>query len=204
MREAHRRDPFTGAGNGEANWLGLALGMVVLDTLSGNAKKVGERFQGLLVRQGVPEDDAAAVYELRCSLLHGYGLPESNKIGGRRLVLTADWSSPAVDSTSDPGEIAISVPIFCSHLVERIAFAAQADWDETLIDTSATLPQAHAAPVEGLPFRPLSLDTWNASEPVQEAFAFRDRTTGAVTPMTPSEWARSVIESGILRTWRTQ
>jgi hypothetical protein len=40
MREANNRDRTTGAGAGNRSWIGLSLGMIVLDTLSGNDPKV--------------------------------------------------------------------------------------------------------------------------------------------------------------------
>lgn len=88
MRTANSRHEETGAGDGNRSWIGLALGMVVLDTLSSEATGVWDRWERLLTRHDVTEDDARLIYELRCSLLHGYGLPRSDKVGGRIVVTT--------------------------------------------------------------------------------------------------------------------
>jgi hypothetical protein len=39
MRCANQRDPETGDGQGNTSWIGLAIGMIVLDTLSGDSKR---------------------------------------------------------------------------------------------------------------------------------------------------------------------
>jgi hypothetical protein len=36
MRSANGRDPTTGDGDGNDSWIGLIIGMIVLDTLSGD------------------------------------------------------------------------------------------------------------------------------------------------------------------------
>jgi hypothetical protein len=133
MRTANGRDEETGAGDGNRSWIGLALGMVVLDTLSGEATGVWDRWERLLTRHDVTEDDARLIYELRCSLLHGYGFPRSDKVGGRIVVTTGRPTGFAVD-TSRPGAADFSVPLFCSLLVERIASEAANDWDVASIN----------------------------------------------------------------------
>ncbi|WNV84724.1 hypothetical protein [Umezawaea sp. Da 62-37] len=40
MRTANGRDPDTGDGTGNESWIGLCLGMIVLDTLSGTGHPV--------------------------------------------------------------------------------------------------------------------------------------------------------------------
>jgi hypothetical protein len=136
MREANGRDPETGRGDGNDSWIGLALGMIVVDSLSGPEGKgtVTERWRSLLLSHDVPADDASIIYELRCSLLHGYGLPSHRVISGRRFIATGERAAYALD-TSDAGIARLSVPVFCARLVERIAFEAPYDWDTTLIDT---------------------------------------------------------------------
>jgi hypothetical protein len=78
MRYANQRDRETGDGDGNQSWTGLSIGMIVLDTLSGDGDtdKVGERWSRLLTNHGVSDEDAAIIYALRNSLLHGYGPPE--------------------------------------------------------------------------------------------------------------------------------
>jgi hypothetical protein len=76
MRRANGRDATTGEGAGNESWIGLALGMIVLDTLSGSDEGVWARWLRLLSDHGLTHDDAAIAYQLRCSLLHGYGLPK--------------------------------------------------------------------------------------------------------------------------------
>jgi hypothetical protein len=138
MRTAHGRDKETGAGEGNPSWIGLALGMIVLDTLSGATEGVRERWERLLTHHGVAKDDADLIYDLRCSLLHGYGFPPSKQTGGRSVVLTPRLTGFAID-TSGPA-IDISVPLFCSLLVERIAAEAPNDWDVASINVNANYP----------------------------------------------------------------
>jgi hypothetical protein len=104
--------------------------MTVLDTLSGDEDKArtGERWAQLLTDHGVSGEDAKIIYALRCSLLHGYGLPTAEKACGRRVVLTPDRDGQAIDTSKD-GLVVLSVPAFCKDLVERIAAEAPDDWD---------------------------------------------------------------------------
>lgn len=53
------------------------------------------------------------------------------------MYLSPDGS--AVDS-STPGFAFVSVPLFCSRLVERIVSEALESWDTTLLDTRARRP----------------------------------------------------------------
>lgn len=136
MRTANGREPQTGAGHDSGSWIGLAIGMVVLDTLTPESEPVGQRWERLLTSHGITEGDARAIYKLRCSLVHGYYLPEPRLIGGRSMQLTADRDTYAVDTETE-GLVSVSVPVFTRCLVERIAFEARDEWDETLIDTDA-------------------------------------------------------------------
>jgi hypothetical protein len=133
MRCANKRDPATGDGAGNRSWIGLSIGMIVLDTLSGKSKEVKKRWLRLLRKYDVSEDDAEIVYALRNSLLHGYGPPRREKAGGRKVVLTGDCDGYAIDTTTD-GVAFVSVPVFCGCLVERIAAAAPHDWDGSRLD----------------------------------------------------------------------
>jgi hypothetical protein len=135
MRGASGRDPETGAGDGNESWIGLSLAMIVLDTLSGSSDGVGARWRRLLTSHGIPQDDADIIYALRCSLLHGYGLPLPDEAHGRNVALTPDRSACAVD-TSVNGRALVSVPVFCGRLVERVAVAAQGNWDTSVINTN--------------------------------------------------------------------
>lgn len=135
MRTANGRDPTTGDGHGNESWIGLALGMIVLDTLSGDQEGVGSRWDTLLTSHGVNPTDAALIYKLRCSVLHGYGLPRPDSIDGRQVRLTSDHDAFAVDTETD-GEAWISVPVFCGVLVERIVAEAPDDWDVGSIATN--------------------------------------------------------------------
>jgi len=137
MRQANGRDLVTGAGHGNESWIGLSLAMTVLDTLSGSGP-VGARWEHLLTSYGVLAEDAKIIYGLRCSLLHGYGLPKPSAANGRKVLLTPDATAYAVD-TSKTGQVLISVPVFCERLVERIAHAAPENWDTSLIDTDIQL-----------------------------------------------------------------
>jgi hypothetical protein len=134
MRAAHGRDLETGGGNGDRSWIGLVIGMAVLDTLTGpSSQEVGRKWLNLLTSHGVELADAADIYSLRCSLLHGYCVPKLKN--GRRMLLTPYQDAHAVDS-SESGVVKVSVPVFCRCLVERIALEAKDDWDDTLIDTT--------------------------------------------------------------------
>ncbi len=134
MRQANGRDLVSGDGEGNDAWIGLSLGMIVLDTLSGSSEGVGARWELLLTTHGVTQEDAQIIYKLRCSLLHGYGLPKPSAVGGRTVLLTSDVTAHAVD-TSTSGRALATVPIFCGRLVERVAAAAPQNWDTSLINT---------------------------------------------------------------------
>ncbi|MDV7220410.1 hypothetical protein [Streptomyces prunicolor] len=134
MRQANGRDLVTGDGRGNESWIGLSLGMVILDTLSGSSNGVRARWELLLTSHGITQEDARIIYKLRCSLLHGYGLPRPNSVSGRNVLLTSDVAAHAID-TSTSGRALVSVPVFCGRLVERIAAAAPQNWDTSLIDT---------------------------------------------------------------------
>lgn len=136
MRQANGRDPETGTGDGNESWIGLSLAMIVLDTLSGSSDGVGARWKRLLTRHDVRVDDADIIYALRCSLLHGYGIPQPDAVHGRKLYLTPYQDAFAVDTSAD-GRALVSVPVFCGRLVERIAAEAPDDWDTSAIDTDA-------------------------------------------------------------------
>ena len=138
MRTAHKRDEVTGDGPGTESWIGLSLGMVVLDTLSGTEIGVEGRWLDLLAEHSIEEEDAGIIWALRCSLLHGYGLPRPDRIFGRRTIMSPDPTLYAVD-TRRRGEVWISVPVICSRLVERIAFEAYDRWDTSLIFVNAAL-----------------------------------------------------------------
>jgi hypothetical protein len=134
MRQANARKEVTGEGDGNAWWAGLILGMAVIDTLSGEQDGVRVRFEGLLTAHGISSEDATIVWKLRNSLMHGYGLPRPSETFGRTVLLTNAHDAYAVDTTRD-GVALVSVPIFCSRLVERIAGEAFASWDISLINT---------------------------------------------------------------------
>ncbi len=134
MRQANGRDLTTGAGSGNASWIGLSLAMVVLDRLSGDSPGVGDRWTRLLTDHEVSEDDAKILYALRCSLLHGYELPKPDKSCGRTVLLTDDPAAYAVDTSRD-GLALVSVPVFCGRLVERIAAEVPGGRDEGLVNT---------------------------------------------------------------------
>ena len=134
MRRANGRDPVTGDGDGNEWWAGLAVGMVVLDTLSGEQQGAGQRFVRLLRHHGVLTEDAHMIWKLRNSLLHGYGLPKPGEVSGRKMLLTDDREGYALD-TSREGVVLVSVPVFCARLVERIAAEARDDWDVSLLNT---------------------------------------------------------------------
>jgi hypothetical protein len=133
MRTANGRDPETGTGDGNRSWIGLSLAMVVLDSLSGRANgPVRRRWMRLLTGHGVSASDAAIIYALRCSLLHGYGLPKPALTFGRVVVLSDAMNRYALE-TADEGIARLSVPTFCGRLVERIASEAVDGWDNSLI-----------------------------------------------------------------------
>lgn len=138
MRQANGRDLVSGAGEGNESWIGLSLGMIVLDTLSGSAEGVWDRWKLLLTSHGITPEDAKIIYKLRCSVMHGYGLPKPSAVAGRPLLLTSDAVAFAVD-TSVAGRASVSVPVFCGRLVERIAAAAPQNWDTSLINTDVRI-----------------------------------------------------------------
>ena len=134
MRTANGRKVVTGEGEGNRSWIGLVLGMAVLDTLSGSLGRPGPRFKRLLKAHDVSGEDAEIIWTLRSSLMHGYGLPLPSRTFGRGVLLTDDHEAYALD-TSQPGRALVSVPVFCSRLVERIAAEAYGSWDVSLINT---------------------------------------------------------------------
>ncbi|MGW4488505.1 hypothetical protein ACWEOE_32250 [Amycolatopsis sp. NPDC004368] len=134
MRSAHGRDPETGEGPGTRSWIGVCLGMIVLDTLSGTSVPAGRRFKRLLVEHGVDHDDAVVLWIIRNSLLHGYGLPRPADVRHRQVEVTGETDTFALD-TSDPRLVRLSAPVFCSQLVERVAASVPHRWDSSLIHT---------------------------------------------------------------------
>lgn len=141
MRTANGRNAATGAGEGNNSWIGLTVGMTLLDILSTSDRdeNVGVRFRRLLTEHGVSEDDARYIYKFRCELHHAYGIPAPGKIDGRNLFVTPAVGAYAVD-TRRSGRIEISVPAFCGRLVERIAYEAVPTWRGSgLINTNVVL-----------------------------------------------------------------
>jgi hypothetical protein len=55
------------------------------------------------------------------------------------MILTNDQNAHALD-TSHNTHVALSVPVFCRCLVERIAYESPADWDVAEIDTDYPWP----------------------------------------------------------------
>ncbi|MFI5615497.1 hypothetical protein [Amycolatopsis sp. NPDC051903] len=141
MRSAHGRDPETGEGPGSRSWIGVCLGMIVLDTLSGTSAPAGRRFKRLLIEHGVDHDDATVLWIIRNSLLHGYGLPRPSDVRHRRVEVTGATDAFALD-TGDARVVRLSAPVFCSHLVERIAASVPHRWDTSLIHTHDALRDA--------------------------------------------------------------
>lgn len=135
MRTANDRREETGDGPGNQSWIGLSIGMTVLDTLTKASDPHRQRMLRLLAAHGVEERDAKTIYHLRNSVLHGYWLPKNSKLGNRRMLLHREQSAYAIDTDISANEIYLSVPVFCRCLVERIALEAQSNWDETLINT---------------------------------------------------------------------
>jgi hypothetical protein len=145
MRHASGRNPETGEGDGNESWIGLSIGMIVLDTLRGSSRdRVREEWVQLLAGHGVSQNDAAIIYALRCSVLHGYGTPRPEKAGRRTVVVTPDRDAYALDTT-EKGFALVSVPVFCGCLVERIAYEAPNDWDASLLDTDFRLDLSRLA-----------------------------------------------------------
>ena len=114
--------------------------MIVLDSLTGTEdREVTDRWLDLLDEHGIEDEDARIIYAVRRSLLHGYGLPKPELVDGRRAVMIAVPDRYAVD-TEEPGVAYFNVPVFCSRLVERVAFQAYNRWDASLvIDTNHPL-----------------------------------------------------------------
>jgi len=112
--------------------------MVVIDSLTPNDQRVGERWADLLTAFEIEEDDAKIIYAVRNALLHGYYLPKPEDALGRKVVMTPDRSAFALD-TETPGIARLSVPVFCSHMVERIALQGRSRWDTSMIWTGAPL-----------------------------------------------------------------
>ena len=138
LRTANGRDPETGDGRANESWIALSVGMVVLDSLTPSDQQVGERWVELLTVHEIDADDALIVYAIRNALLHGYGIPKPEKALGRRVIMTPDPLAPALD-TDTLGVARLSVPVFCSHLVERIALQGRSRWDTSMIWTGAPL-----------------------------------------------------------------
>jgi len=142
MREINGRDPVTGVGEGNDKWPGMTLGMIVIDTLSGDPStgSAQSRWLALLKANHVPEVDALVLYRVRNALLHGYGIPKKTdpRLGGREVFLSGDTKGFAVD-TSATGRAVVSVPVFCGRLVERVAASVPSSWDITEIDVRRTL-----------------------------------------------------------------
>jgi hypothetical protein len=136
MRQAGGRDLVDGSGTHNWWWPGLALGMIVLDTMSGDEPGAGRRFRALLIDRGITKTDAQLLWALRCSLLHGYGLP---RLQEWRMFATREWDAYALD-TSREGLAVLSIPVFCGRLVERIVSEMPDRWDVTLLDTDAQIP----------------------------------------------------------------
>lgn len=145
LRSVNGRDPVTGKGMGNQSWVALTMAMIVIDTLAGNSEQSvndqGKRFRGLLTDHGVDQPDAEIAYAVRCSLLHGYGIPHPNGkwTQGRKVILTPGTFGAYAIDTDRRGEARLSVPVFCSWLTERIANEAPTDWDSSLVDVTITL-----------------------------------------------------------------
>lgn len=144
MREVNGRDPVTGTGQGNGSWVGLSIGMTILDTLSGDSRNdVRGRWERFLTSHGISKKDAHVIYMLRNSLLHGYGVPKPSEIYKRRLLLTDDATAFAVDTRQD-SLVNVSVPVFCGNLVECISAQSPQGWDTSLIDTNYTYSDVKA------------------------------------------------------------
>ena len=139
MRRANGRDLVTGAGTGNESWTGLALGMIVLDSMTGSTGEVGERWRRLLTKRSISSQDADLIYAIRNAVLHGYYFPKPAKAAGRIVVYTGSQDAPALDTETD-GHAQLSVPIFCGRLVERVAAESSDSWDTSLISTNYQLP----------------------------------------------------------------
>ena len=100
MRTATARDEETGDGPGNASWIGLSIGMTVLDTLTKASDPHRQRMLRLLTAHGVEERDAEVIYHLRNSVLHGYWLPKNTKLRNRRMLPHREQTSYALDTTS--------------------------------------------------------------------------------------------------------
>jgi len=138
MRTANGRDENTGDGPGNESWIGVCLGVIVLDTLSGTSTSVRGRFTELLTDHEIETEDAEIFWGVRNALLHGYGVPKPGKAADRDVAFTNDPTAYALD-TRRPQVALLSVPVFCGHLVERIAAAVPEQWDPTLTSVSQDL-----------------------------------------------------------------
>jgi len=138
MRTANGRDEDTGERPGNSSWIGVCLGMIVLDSLSGTSRPVGVRFKKLLTDNEIEPGDADIIWSVRNALLHGYGVPKPGTAGERDVVFTDDAGAHALD-TSRPRLALFSVPVFCGYLVERIAAAAYEQWDASLTTVNEDL-----------------------------------------------------------------
>jgi len=138
MRTANGRDENTGERPGNESWIGVCLGMIVLDTLSGTSTPVRDRFTKLLTDHEIESEDADIFWGIRNALLHGYGDPKPGKAAFRNVAFINDPDAYALD-TRQPGVALLSVPVFCGHLVERIAAAVPEQWDISLTSVSQDL-----------------------------------------------------------------
>ncbi|MGW4130895.1 hypothetical protein [Amycolatopsis japonica] len=84
----------------------------------------------MLTAHGITAEDARYIYEFRCELHHAYGIPNPVKLDGRALFATPSPDAYAVD-TQRADRVVLSVPVFCGHLVERIAHDAAPTWPGT-------------------------------------------------------------------------
>ncbi|WNV84723.1 hypothetical protein [Umezawaea sp. Da 62-37] len=98
--------------------------------------------------------DAKLLWTVRNALLHGYFVPKPSGDEPRRVQFNNFTTGYALD-TRDPKEIQLSVPVFCGHLVERIAAAVPERWDMSLIDVDEDLAYIS---VRHLPPLPLPRD----------------------------------------------
>jgi hypothetical protein len=130
MRTANGRDEDTGERSGNESWIGVCLGMIVLDALR-DLEACWGSFKKLLTDHGIEPEDADMLWDIRNALLHGYGVPKPVESAGRSVVFTSDAGACALD-TSRPQLALFSVPMFCGHLVERIAAAVPEQWDPSL------------------------------------------------------------------------
>ena len=149
MREINGRDAVTGDGVGNNKWAGMTLGMIVLDTLSGNQSQGDPlpRWLKLLKANGISEADAQVLYVVRNALLHGYGVPKKTdkRLANREVYFSPDSEAFAVD-TRTKGRAVVSVPVFCGRLVERIAASVPKSWDISEIDVDRSVIERSSRP----------------------------------------------------------